>query len=144
MKCTRLSVLVASFALAAAVGSAQTPPAANSLPDPGNATWHIGLAQFFGTKADTLTKDYNLNFYTVFVDGKFSHALGSARAFNTSLHFVEKADITVAGTNVTGKFTALLTPDQWVPSNHQPVPMDVEIDGTLYNSVDRKRRQGHT
>lgn len=138
MKCRSSPLTFVAMALTATVVTAQTPPPTNSLPDPGNATWHIGFASFYGTKEATLTKDYNLNFYTVFVDGKYSHALGSARAFNTSLHFVEKADIQLSGTNVSGKFSVLLTPDQWVPTSHQPVKLDAEIDGALYNSVDKK------
>jgi hypothetical protein len=132
-----LALAAACLALAQAVVADDAPPT-NALPDPGNATWHIGLANMFGTKEATLTRDYNLNFYTVFADGKFSHALGSARAFNTSLHFVEKAEVVLSGTNVTGKFSALITPDQWVPHNHQPVKLDVEIDGFLHPSVDKK------
>lgn len=136
----KAGAMIMSSLLTASIAPAQTPPATNSLPDPGNSTWHIGLANFFGTKEATLTKDYNMNFYTVFIDGKFSHALGSARAFNTSLHFVEKADLALSGTNITGTFSVLITPDQWVPLDHQTVKLEAEINGFLFTSVDKKGR----
>ncbi|MGB2822693.1 MAG: hypothetical protein WBF17_17045 [Phycisphaerae bacterium] len=97
--------------------------------DPGDATWHIGLVELWGK--DNKGEGRNLDIYPVFEKGKWARAVATARRFNTSIHLIEKSTVRLDGDKVTGRLGILLTPDQWVPPDKQPIPVIAEIDGRL-------------
>ena len=103
--------------------------AAGGKADPGDATWHIGLVELWGK--DAKGQGRQLDIYPVFEQGRWARAVATARRFNTSIHLVERADVTLAPPKVTGRLSILLTPDRWVPADGQPISLLVEIDGTL-------------
>ena len=120
--------------VAAAVAAGLVLPAGSGLAAeakvaPGDATWHIGLLDLWGK--DKKGQSRNLDMYPVFEGGKWVRAVATARRFNTSIHLVEKADVKLDPPKLSGMLEVLLTPDRWVPADGQPIPLKVEIDGTL-------------
>jgi len=102
--------------------------AAEAKVDPANATWHIGISELWGTSK---RGGRNLDIYATFEKGKWVRALATARRFNTSIHFVEKADVRFEADTIKGKLKVRITPDRWVPRDGQPIDFQVEIDGKL-------------
>ena len=130
------------FVAAAAVGLLLCPAgvvAAAPEVSPGDATWHVGLVELWG-KDPKGNEGRNLDIYPCFEKGKWARALATARRFNTSVHLVTQADITLSGDKVTGTLHILLTPDQWVPKGGRPIPLTAEIDGKLVPGEGRSAR----
>ncbi|MFW6061302.1 MAG: hypothetical protein ACOC93_00690 [Planctomycetota bacterium] len=108
---------------------------------PGDATWHIGLADVWGTNEQGESR--RLDIYPVFENGQWSHALATARQWNTSIHLVQEGEVKLDGDQFSGDLKILLTPDAWVPEDGQPVEMDVTVEGRLVSgSGDAMNVQG--
>ncbi len=99
--------------------------------DPANSTWGINLDGIFGEGKKGAAR--GLSIYQVFKDGKPVNGLGSARTYNTSLHFVRETDIKLdmAAKTIIGTMKILMTPDPWVPVDGKPYELNVKIDGQL-------------
>jgi len=121
----------AASALLMAVAAARlgAAPAGTSQVDPRDATWHIGLVELWGK--DNKGQSRNLDIYPVFEKGRWARAVATARRFNTSIHLIEHSTVRLDGDKIAGRLDILLTPDQWVPRDKQPIRMTAEIDGRL-------------
>ncbi len=102
--------------------------------DPGDATWHIGLNELWGTNDQG--EGRNLDIYPVFENGEWVRAVATARQFNTSIHLFREADIDFDGEKFSGTLEAVITPDPWVPADGQPIDLVVSIEGELVLSDD--------
>jgi hypothetical protein len=96
--------------------------------DPGNAMWHIGFTDIFGTRKG---KPLGLDCYVEFVNSASIRAIGSARNFNKSLHPIRQVALTIKDGVVAGQVECLVTPDIWVPADGQPFTVVVEVEGRL-------------
>ncbi|GDY12040.1 hypothetical protein LBMAG53_09180 [Planctomycetota bacterium] len=122
-------LIVAAGVLAAAEG----PPA--KVPDPGQATWHLGMSGFLGVTPKGVSR--NLDIYATFADGRVVNCLGTAPTYNKSIHLPERCDIAVApNRTVAGSVRIQMTPDPWIPADHQAFSVDFTISGTL-DAADR-------
>lgn len=105
--------------------------------DPGNSTWHVGLDGLWGRDTKR-NKGRNLDFFAAIVDHRWVNAVGSARSFNTSLHFVRESDVVVDPESLTfaGTVKTQVTPDTWIPSDGQAFEVVAAIDGQLVRQDD--------
>jgi hypothetical protein len=110
--------------------------------DPLNATWHIGLTELWPSGAKPQNRA--LDIYQVFDNGRPVNALGSARFFNKSMHFVRRADLVmdIPGLKLTGTMVVLITPDAWVPRDGQPFELTVDLKGELAQEAGQWRLRG--
>lgn len=96
---------------------------------PGDATWNIRLVELWGRNEKDQQR--NMDIYATFKGGQWTHAIAAARRFNTSTHFIDAADVTLNGLNVSGKLKITIGPDRWVPADGQPVNATVDFKGAL-------------
>jgi len=113
------------------VQTATTPPPAAAMGklDPGDASWNIRLVELWGR--DNRGNQRNMDIYPRFKNGRWSRAIVTARRFNTSIHFVDRADVTLDGLKVKGKLEITVSPDRWVPKGGQLTRATVDFSATL-------------
>lgn len=100
---------------------------------PANATWHVGLSGLWRSGK----QDRRLDIYATFKDGKWVNALGSARFYNKSMHFIQQSSVTLdpGSGSVTGALKVLITPDLFVPADGQAYVLLVDVNGKLTNAA---------
>ncbi|MFW5840976.1 MAG: hypothetical protein ACOCZE_10380, partial [Planctomycetota bacterium] len=96
--------------------------------------WDIRIQGFFsnGTKP--------LIIYTREQKGQWLGYVGSSRdpdrsgnkkTFNMSWYYPDLSGVPITDGKVKGQFDVYLTPDLWIPSNHKPVKVTLDIDATV-------------
>ncbi len=120
--------------IAACLAVLSAPAAGAERLDPGDATWNIRLVELWGREEKG--RQRNLDIYPVFEDGKWARAVATARRFNTSIHFVDVADVRLDGRSVRGTLKITISPDRWVPRDGQIVRAEIGIEGELTPSAD--------
>ena len=101
--------------------------------DPGDASWNIRLVELWGK--DDRGNQRNLDIYPRFKNGRWFRAIATARRFNTSIHFVDQADVTLDGMKIKGKLKITVSPDRWMPKDGQLDRATVDFTGELKSSV---------
>lgn len=102
---------------------------AQEKPNPGDATWHLGLSGLLPAGEEG-GDGPGLDIYPVFEGGRWVRAVATSREFNTSMHFVEP-DVTLNGDSLKGTLKIMMTPDRWVPKDGRLIEGEVAIDATL-------------
>jgi len=105
--------------------------------EPADATWNIRLVELWGK--DDKGNQRNMDIHATFKDGQWTRALATARRFNTSIHFIDAADVTLNGPDVSGALKITIGPDRWVPADGQPIKATVEFKGALKPGGEPKR-----
>lgn len=121
--------------------AAPAPVGAQEL-DTRTCMWHVRMVSVWEGKARRGTKDVDI--YLIAEDGKLASGVATARGFNKSVHFVDPREFKIDGKKISCKAKITLTPDAWVPRDHQPIECSVEWEGELSGKGDLKKQLAGT
>jgi hypothetical protein len=125
------SRMMALMLIALAAGAAH---AAEPAPSPSpERRWELNLSNFFRDRTKPLV------LYARERNGEWIAAVGSSRdagrdrgkTYNRSWYCGELASAPIRDGRMKGPLTVHLTPDPWVPKDHQSVRLDFEVDAAL-------------